>query len=83
MLISNFSPLGLRTTREITIEDFRRLDKLIVPKGSLVVPSTAAHKTDDSWIVVDAYINGSVFYGVRIEAGDIEPALSGHSFSLS
>lgn len=66
--------LGLRTKREITIDNFRNMGKLIVPKGTRVTVSKDVSKTDGTWILVDAFIrHDAVFYGIRINVEDLEP----------
>lgn len=73
MLVSNFDVMGLRTKREITIENFKGLGKLIVPKGTMVIINSDVSK-DGRSILVDAYLRpDAVFYGVPMGADDVEP----------
>jgi hypothetical protein len=72
-LYSKVNPLGHRTKREITIEDFRGLGKLVLPEGTHVMVNG---KADGASIFVDAYLRpDAVFYGVRIDADAVEPPL--------
>lgn len=70
-LFSSFDPLARRLTkREITIENFRGLGKLVLPKGTPVTVNTEAGGS----ILVDAYLTPeAVFYGVRLDVDDVEP----------
>lgn len=77
MLYLKCNPLEPRTRREIVIEDFYGLGKLVIPKGTWVQVRSKGGNTEGTSIIVDAYIRGeSVFYGVQIDANDIEPPLS-------
>lgn len=75
-LFSSFDPLARRLTkREITIENFRGLGKLVLPKGTSVTVNTEAGTSDHGSILVDAYLTPeAVFYGVRLDVDDVEPA---------
>lgn len=74
---------GLRTKREITIENFRNMGKLIVPKGTRVIINTEVSQTDGTWILVDAFVrHDAVFCGIRLEVDDIEPIASSPAFPL-
>jgi len=75
-LFSSFDPLARRLTkREITIENFRGLGKLVLPKGTSVTVNTEAGTSDHGSLLVDAYLMPSaVFYGVRLAVDDLEPA---------
>lgn len=71
----------LRTAREITFEDYRGLGKLVVPKGTRVTATTALGKTDGSYFFVadlrfipeSMTKHDATYYGIRIEAADVEP----------
>lgn len=75
-LFSSFDPLARRLTRrEITIENFRGLGKLVFPKGTSVTVNTEAGTSDRDSLLVDAYLTSeAVFYGVRLDVDDVEPA---------
>jgi hypothetical protein len=77
MLYVTFNPLEPRTRREIVIEDFHGLGKVVIPKGTWVRVRAEGGNTEGTSILVDACVRGeSTFYGVRIDANDIEPPLS-------
>jgi len=64
---------GLRIKRDVTIENFRGLGKLILLKGTRVNVSTGLSNTDGAGMLVDAYVrHDAVFYGVRVDADDLE-----------
>lgn len=73
--------LGLRTSREITIENYRELGKVVVPKGTRVTADTARGGTDGSWFFVSDLRflpeslakHDATYYGIRVEAADVEP----------
>lgn len=74
-LVSNFNPMQQRTQREITIEDFRGLGMLTLPKGTLVIIRDDLGTPEDGDVLVDAYVlPDAVFYGVRLEIADLEPS---------
>ena len=79
-LFLSFDPLARRLTkREITIENFRGLGKLL-PKGTSVTVNTEAGTSDHGSLLVDAYLTPSaVFYGVRLAVDDLEPAATSPS----
>lgn len=78
------SKIGLHTAREITIEDYRGLGKVVVPKGTRVTLKTAMGNTDGSWFFIDDLRflpesmakHDATFYGIRVEVNDVEPIVS-------
>ena len=73
MLHSDFDPVRPLTRREIVIDNFRGFGKLVIPKGTWVYVHANRDEIAGTSITVDAYVGGeAVYYGVQIDANDIE-----------
>jgi hypothetical protein len=67
---------GLRTNHEISIENFEELGKVVIPKGTKIIPNE--RESTEEWVTGDVYLSTEiVLYGVTIPATAVADANTG------